>query len=110
MAMHLARHPEDQIGYVGIVDSPSFVKFGNQQMAKPCKKAKLVSREFIDLKPEEVKERKRRIGTKVRTLSVWRRYPCCCTACMEMKWNDCSSKDVVGEMEVVVKPTQKLYG
>ena len=69
MAMHLARHPEDQIGYVGIVDSPSFVKFGNQQMAKPCKKAKLVSREFIDLKPEEVKERKQRIGTKVRTLS-----------------------------------------
>ena len=69
MAMHLDRHPEDQIGYVGIVDSPSFVKFGNQQMAKPCKKAKLVSREFIDLKPEEVKERKRRIGTKVRTLS-----------------------------------------
>ena len=24
--------------------------------------------------------------------------------------DDCSSKDVVGEMEVVVKPTQKLYG
>ena len=37
-------------------------------MAKPCKKAKLVSREFIDLQPEEVKERKQRISTKVRTL------------------------------------------
>ena len=69
MAMHLAQHPEDQIGYVGVTDSSSFVQFGNQQMAKPCKQAKLVCREFIDLKPEEVKERKRRIGTKVRTLS-----------------------------------------
>ena len=69
MAMHLARHPEDQIGYVGVIDSSSFVKFGNQQMAKPCKRAKLVSREFIDLKPEEVKERKQKIGAKMRTLS-----------------------------------------
>ena len=67
--MHLARHPEDHIGYVGVIDSSSFVKFGNQQMAKPCKRAKLVSWDFLDLKLEEVKERKQRIGAKMTTLS-----------------------------------------
>lgn len=43
--------------------------FGIQQMAKPCKRVKLVSREFIDLKPVKVKERKQRIGANMKTLS-----------------------------------------
>ena len=52
--MHLVRHPEEQVGYVGVLDSASFTKFGNQQMSKPSDRSRLVSREFIEIKPNVV--------------------------------------------------------
>ena len=68
LAMHLKRHPEDQIGYVGVKDSESFAQFGSQQMSMPGSRSKLEKREFINMKPEEVVERKEEVG-KVGTLS-----------------------------------------
>ena len=78
--MHLIRHPEEQVGHVGVLDSASFTKFGNQQMSKPGESAKLASREFIDLKPNVVKDRKEMVGEKVRTLRGIKskyEYVCC---------------------------------
>ena len=56
--MHLVRHPEEQVGYIGVKDSSSFQQFGQQQMATPGIKSMLESRIFIDLVPEEVLQRK----------------------------------------------------
>ena len=40
---------------------------------------------------------------------MWRRYPCCCPACLEMRWEECGAKDLVGELEMVVEPEDTLY-
>lgn len=60
--MHIKRHPEEQVGFIGVRDSESFQRFGAQQMSTPGSKSKLDKRFFIDLKPEEVLERKRHVG------------------------------------------------
>ena len=78
--MHLVWHPEEQVGYVGVLDSASFTKFGNQQMSKPSDRSRLVSREFIEIKPNVVKERKEMLGEKVHTLNGIKskyEYVCC---------------------------------
>ena len=78
--MHLIRHPEEQVGFVGVLDSASFTKFGNQQMSKPSDRSRLVSREFIEIKPNVVKERKEMLGEKVHTLNGIKskyEYVCC---------------------------------
>ena len=80
LAMHLVRHPEEQVGFVGVLDSASFTKFGNQQMSKPGDRSRLASREFFEIKPNVVKERKEMVGEKVRTLSGIKskyEYVCC---------------------------------
>ncbi len=68
LAMHLARHPEEQVGFIGLKDSKTFQQFGQQQMSLPGSRAKLDTREFIDMKPEEVLQRKEVVG-KVKTLN-----------------------------------------
>ena len=65
--MHLVKHPEEHVGYVGVRDSKTFQEFGEQQMSSPGPRAKLNKRVFIDMKPEEVKERKAKVE-KVKTL------------------------------------------
>ena len=68
LSMHLARHPEEQVGHTGVKDSKTFQEFGTQQMSSPGEKAKLNSRVFLDLKAEEMLERKATVG-QVKTLS-----------------------------------------
>ena len=68
LAMHVARHPEEQVGHIGVKDSATFQQFGQQQMSKPGEKAQLDTREFLNLLPEEIKERKASVGN-VRKLS-----------------------------------------
>ena len=68
LSMHLARHPEEQVGHIGVKDSKTFQEFGTQQMSSPGEKAKLNSRVFLDLKAEEMLERKATVG-QVKTLS-----------------------------------------
>ena len=68
LAMHVKRHPEEQVGHIGVRDSESFQKFGAQQMSTPGSRSQLERRYFIDMKAEEVLERKRVVG-KVGTLS-----------------------------------------
>ena len=98
--------------------------FGEQQLAKPGPRSKLQSRHFIDMKAEEVIERKQEVG-KVGTLAgitskyhyvcqpsaevLWRRYPCCCPACMGRKWNECLVPGLVGKMEIAVPEGKSLY-
>ena len=67
-AMHLKCHQEDQIGYVGVKDSESFAQFGSQQMSQPGSCSKIEKREFIDMKAEEIVERKAQVG-KIKTLN-----------------------------------------
>ena len=66
--MHLVRHPEEQVGYIGVKDSSSFQQFGQQQMATPGIKSMLESQIFIDLMLEEVLQRKTTVRP-VRTLA-----------------------------------------
>ena len=56
--MHIRRHPEEQVGYIGVLDSKTFQNFGQQQMSKPGDRAKLNTREFTDMRPEEVISKK----------------------------------------------------
>lgn len=58
---------EDQEDYICVKDSQSFQLFGTQQMSKPGSKAQLDCREFLDLLPQEMKERKDSVG-QVETL------------------------------------------
>ena len=40
---------------------------------------------------------------------MWRRYPCCCPACMAQQWDGCQAKALVGELETVVEPGEEMY-
>ena len=122
--MHLVRHPEDQPGHISVHNSQTFQQFGEQQLAQPGPRAKLQSRTFLDMKPEEVKERKRVVG-QVKTLAgisskyqyvchpdgevMWRRYPCSCPACVNLQWTECMVPGLVGKMETVVQAGSSLY-
>ena len=122
--MHTVKHPDDQDFYIEVKDSESFQRFGQQQLSKPGPRAKLSTRVFIDMKAEEVLERKRVVG-KVGTLDgittkyqyvcqsdgevMWRRYPCCCLACVDLRLKECLVPQLVGEMKTVVAPGCSLY-
>ena len=122
--MHLVRHPENTMGYVGVHNSESLQQFGEQQMSKPGPRANLTTRTFFDMKPEEVLSRKKEVG-QVRTLVgikskynyiclpdgevMWRRYPCCCLACLDLRWGECSVPELVGKLETVVQSGATLY-
>ena len=56
--MHVKRHPEEQVGYIGVLDSQTFRQFGEQQMSTPGARSKLSSREFMNMEPQEVLDRK----------------------------------------------------
>ena len=56
------------MGYVGVLNSDTLQNFGQQQMAQPGPRAKLETRTFIHLEPEEVLGRKEEVG-QVKTLA-----------------------------------------
>ena len=82
------------------------------------------SQQFFDMKPEEVLRRKDEVGP-VRTLAgikgkyeyicqpdgevMWRKYPCCCHACLDLRWKECSVPELVEELETVVEQGRTLY-
>jgi hypothetical protein len=68
LMLHLKRHDKEVPGYIFVKDSESLQRFGQQQMSAPGAKAKLDTREFIQVKPEEVMQRKAEVG-KARTLT-----------------------------------------
>ena len=78
LAMHFKRHLEDQVGYVDVKNSKTLAEFGNSQMAKPGPKAKLHSRTFIDMKAEEVLERKEEVGDVRKLAGIKARYEYIC--------------------------------
>lgn len=78
LAMHIKRHPEEQLGHIGVHDSESFQRFGAQQLSTPGRKAKLEKRIFIDLKPEEVLQRKRDVGEVGTLPGIKSRYEYIC--------------------------------
>ena len=60
-------HPGDEPGHITVHNSETFQQFGKQQLSQPGSKSKLCSQTCIDMNPEEVKERKEKVG-KVITL------------------------------------------
>ena len=124
LALHTVRHHEDNPGYIEVCDSESFKKFGEQQMSIPGPQSKLKFRKFFNMKPEEIMERKKKVQP-VKTLAgikskyqyiclpngkvMWRRYPCCCTSCLELCWDLCTASLLVGKLETVNDVGDLLY-
>ena len=102
-----------------MVDSRSFVKFGEKYLSTPGPKSGIGKRKFFDLKEEAVRDRiamKPSFKTLVGIKSVfqyicketgevlWRKLPCFCENCSNLEWEKCSNTDVVGKLKVVIKP------
>jgi hypothetical protein len=49
--------------YFKIEDSDTLSRFGNTFLSKPARKSKLNERIFIDMRPEEVEQRRNEIGS-----------------------------------------------
>ena len=76
------------------------------------------------MKPEEVKERKGKVG-QLKTLAgimsryqyvcspdskvMWWLFPCSCPACMNLMWMECKVTGLVGKMVTVVQAGSSLY-
>jgi hypothetical protein len=39
----------------------------------------------------------------------WRWLACCCSACKDLRWDDCEAAEFVGRLEIVVEPGGSLY-
>ena len=99
--MQFVWHPEEQVGFVGVLDSASFTRFGNQQMSKPGDRSRLVSREFIEIKPNAVKERKEMVGEKVRTLNGIKskyEYVCCPNGKVGALYHPCTLRCILSRL------------
>ena len=78
LSMHLKRHPEEEPGYICVKDSASFQAFGEQQMSTPGVRAKLQSRHFINMLPEEILSRKESVGNVGTLKGIKRKYQYIC--------------------------------
>lgn len=113
----MMRDDPDSPAYVEVTDSSSACEYGSQQMGVPGPTSGIKKRTFFDLKGEIVKQRKDEIES-VKTLAgistkfeiicktngevCWRRYPCFCEMCVNMRWKECENKDLVGQLKIVV--------
>ena len=116
--MHLTRHNTDDEGHIEVVNSETFARFGEQHMARPGCKSGIKERRFYDLKKETVDERVAE-KPKFKTLNgiksvfqyickssgevLWRKLPCFCAYCSDMKWESCPNSNIVGNLKIVVK-------
>jgi hypothetical protein len=119
LTINLERRDADKEDHIEVVDSKTFVDFGKKFLSKPGPKAGIKERMFYDLDEDEVKARlAEKPGFK--TLNginsvfqyickpsgevLWRRLPCFCSSCSDLKWEDCKCKGIVGSLKVVIKP------
>ena len=116
--MHLRRQNPDDDGQIDVVSSALFVKFGEKYLSSPGPKSGIKERRFYDLKKETIQDR---ISVKpnFKTLDgiksvfqyicktsgevLWRKLPCFCVVCSDMRWEDCPNVDIVEKLKVVVK-------
>ena len=119
LTLHLTRHNRNEEGYFEVLNSETFARFGAENMAHPGPKSGIKERRFYDLKKETVDQR---IADKpsFKTLSgiksvfqyickssgevLWRKLPCFCAVCSDLKWENCPNSNIVGKLKVVVKP------
>ena len=118
LTINLERHDADKEDYVEVLDSKSFVEFGEKKLAKPGPKAGIRLRKFFNLEEEKIKER---LAEKpgFRTLNginslfqyickpsgevLWRKLPCFCNHCNLLQWEMCKNKNIVGAVKIVIK-------
>ena len=118
LTFHMEKHNAELPDYIEVLNSETFVKFGEKYLSKPGPKSGIEMRKFFDLKENIVKDR---IDAKpsFKTLSginsmyqyicrsdgevLWRKLPCFCEKCSNLEWKDCLNKDVVGKVKVVIK-------
>ena len=118
ITLNLSRHNPDDESHIEVLNSESFVKFGQQKLSCPGPKSSISERKFYDLKKSTVEERKSE-KPSFKTLSgiksvfqyickssgevMWRKLPCFCQLCSNRMWESCRNSDVVGKLKVVVK-------
>ena len=72
--LHIKRHVEEMPDYIEVKDSRSLQRFGEQHMSVPGARAKLDRRVFIDIGPEEFKERKKVVGKAATLAGIQSKY------------------------------------
>lgn len=118
LTIHLQRHNAEDADHIDVVNSETFVMFGEKYLSNPGPKSGIERRKFWDLKEELVNDRKSE-KPAFKTLNgiksqfqyicktngevVWRRLPCFCDKCYNLEWDQCSNMDVVGKLKVVIK-------
>ena len=118
LTIHLQRHNAEDPAHFEVVDSETFARFGEKYLAKPGPKSAIEKRMFFDLKAEVMRER---IAEKpsFKTLTgiksvfqyicknngevVWRRLTCFCVKCLNLEWDHCYNKDIVGKLKIVIQ-------
>ena len=95
------------------------MRFGEKFLTSPGSKSGIKERRFKNLDRETVQDRiseKPQFKTLTGIKSVfqyickssgevsWRKLPCFCTQCSNLRWDECLNKDLVGQLKVVVKP------
>ena len=112
----MVRDNPDDSDYIEVKDSKSVCQFGNKQMAVPGPTSGIKKRTFFDLQGEVVKQRRQDtdegktfagISTKFEILCKptgevsWRRFPCFCDMCINMRWDECQNFDIVGKLVII---------
>ena len=99
-------------------------EFGNKKLSKPSERAYMVSeRIFIDVPAEKVRSRRDQIPAVKTVVGIkkvfqiiikkdgevlFRKYPCFCPDCCNMKWDECKHAGLVGKVKKVVEAGQDL--
>ena len=109
--------------YVEVNNSKTLAEFGNRRLSKPDDRAMVSERIFINVTAEKVRNTRDQIPA-VKTVTgiksvfqiiikidgevLFRKYPCFCTDCCNMKWDECRNYALVGKVKKVVEAGQDL--
>ena len=118
LTINLERRDSENEDHVEVLDSTSFLRFGEKYLSEPGPRSGIKRRKFYDLKEITVKDRlAEKPGFKTLTginsvfqyvckptgVVIWRILPCFCTSCANLQWDQCKCTSVVGTFKVVVK-------
>ena len=110
-------------GYVNLKNSKDFSNFGNQKLAVTGEKSGIDWRIFSDIPADVIVSHRKKIGgcktvegiSKTYEIIVFpsravyfRKVPCFCSFCLNLQWNMCQMKSLIGSPRLVVKPDKEL--